>query len=108
MKTLKGKIEGPHLVTEDALLEGMITDHATVASGVHFEISGMITGNLDVLPGASVVVTGMVNGLINNQGGRVVIRGMVDEVAETGPGAVTVVEGVGRVRGKWGGPLKHG
>ena len=85
MNTIHEKVLGPAVIREDSALYGMITESATVAQGVHFEISGMVAGDLEIEPGADVEVHGMVTGSIVNRG-RLRVNGMVI-------GSITDMEG---------------
>jgi cytoskeletal protein CcmA (bactofilin family) len=76
MHVRRDKIAGPHRVSEDLLLQGMITGDATVASGVTLDLQGTVTGDLHVEPGARVMLRGTVSGSVVNHG-KVDVEGVI-------------------------------
>ena len=99
MRDRNDKIEGPFLVEENLLFRGMVTEGATVRSGVMLDLRGMITGDLDVDSGAQAIIHGTVNGTVRNHGGYVQIFGTVDAVVDLSPDAQTVVEPGALIKG---------
>ena len=78
---------------------------ATVHNGGTLNFSGVSNGDLIVMAGGRLVVSGKVRGRIINEGGHVVISGVVDELVMRGgdariSGVVHYVSGHGRINGQ--------
>lgn len=91
MRHEQGMIKGPLVVTEDLLLQGMITDGATVKTGANLVVRGMITERLVVEQGATATIYGMITGPIHNHGGTVELHGVADEIVDHSEESVTTI-----------------
>lgn len=85
MRKINGKVEGPLIIQENTVCQGMITRGVTLRSGVTLILYGMITGDLEMEPGSSAEVHGIINGTLRNNSADVVICGCVDAVEDTNP-----------------------
>ncbi len=82
MRNIRDKIEGPYLIDEDTVLEGMVIQTLTIDSGINFELRGMVTGNLIVRAGSTVDIYGTVIGTVINEGAKITIHGMVGKITD--------------------------
>jgi hypothetical protein len=73
-----GSRQGPLRIERDLLLRGCVTGDVVVPSGKRLQINGAVLGNVTVEQGAQVEVNGFVRDTLRVNGGRAVIRGIVD------------------------------
>jgi hypothetical protein len=98
VQKFNGQIDGPATITEDLLLQGMVTGNATVASGVNLVLHGMVTGDLVVEHGATAVVYGTVAGSVINRG-RVEVAGRIVGALRDEEGGQSTVHPDSDIRG---------
>ena len=84
MKTILGKVDGSVVFEEDGEIFGVVTENVTVLRGAHLRMEGVVMGDLVVLEGGRATVNGTVMGYVINDGGRVRMRGMKDELKAAG------------------------
>lgn len=78
MRIIRDKVEGDTIISENTHLYGMIIGATTIASGVRFELDGMVIGSLHLEEQSSVYLRGTVGGDVVNNGGYLLVRGVVD------------------------------
>ena len=81
MKKLNSMYPGPLTITEDSVINGMVSGDVTVAPGVEVVINGMISGNVIVETGARASINGMVCGTLRNHGGEIEQRGLAGGIS---------------------------
>lgn len=101
----KRSLEVRGQVSESAVVEG-----ATVHAGGSLNLSGISNGDISVRRGGQLTVTGVVNGAIRNDGGSVIIEGIVQRLESNGGSALVggnlgFVSGSGPVTFKTGSVL---
>ncbi len=82
MQTENGKIEGNVSINGSLQMNGMFTGDVTVENGAYLILNGMATQSVTLKKGGSLEVNGTVVGAIYNQGGSLVVRGMVKDIIE--------------------------
>jgi cytoskeletal protein CcmA (bactofilin family) len=94
-----GSRQGPLRVERDLLLRGCVTGDVVVPSGKRLQINGAVLGNVTVEQGAQVEVNGFVRDALRVNGGRAVIRGIVDGEIVDEADAELVIEATAFVGG---------
>ncbi len=82
MQTENGKIEGNVSINGSLQMNGMFTGDVTVENGAYLILNGMATQSVTLKKGGSLEVNGTVVGVIYNQGGSLVVKGVVKEIVE--------------------------
>ncbi len=82
MQTENGKIDGNVSINGSLQMNGMFTGNVTVENGAYLILNGMATQSITLKKGGYLEVNGTVVGTIYNQGGSLVVRGMVRDIIE--------------------------
>ncbi|MBL9129639.1 MAG: hypothetical protein JNG86_00460 [Verrucomicrobiaceae bacterium] len=98
MQTIKDKVEGDLLVSEEICLTGMVTGSISVAETGRLEMRGMCCKSLVVQKGGQATIHGMVNGDVVNRGGDVSIFGMVGGGVIDDDGGSTKVDSAAMIK----------
>ena len=77
MKIEKGMVNGDLKVSSDFKLQGMVTGSVVVSSGANFYLHGVVSANVTVSEGATTEIYGVVAGNVINNGGTLIIKGIV-------------------------------
>lgn len=85
MRVENGAIEGDLVLADELRLGGMVTGRITVQAGGVLLLRGMACSDLVLEEGSSVEMRGLVVGNVRNDGGDLVVYGMVNgDVTTTG------------------------
>ena len=99
MRVEKGKIDGDTRISDDVVLQGMITGNTVVENGGKLILSGMICQNLILEKGSMVELHGMVCRNVFNRGGNLRVYGMILESLRTESGT-TFIDPKAVIKGK--------
>ncbi|MBI0474904.1 hypothetical protein D9601_05950 [Sphingomonas sp. MA1305] len=72
-----GMYRGTLVMDQDGVMDGMVAGDVIVRRGCRVRIAGMVSGDLHVEQGAEAHVSGMIAGRIHQDGGRILVSGLV-------------------------------
>jgi hypothetical protein len=93
MQIIRGTLDSPLCVTDTLALHGTVAGPVRVMPSAVFVLRGLCKGNVVVAAGAKAEIWGVVEGDVINQGGDILLGGLVEGYVDRAAGHTDLAPG---------------